>query len=597
MISTVSGFVVPEGAGADAISRLARVTTELVAAESMDDVVTAAVAHGAEAIGAAVTTLMLVQDERVRLVAGRGLSPRVRQQWDSFGLDDANPASEAARTSRPVLVAASAQAADRYPTMRNQLAKGRSIVCLPLGGGRPSLGVLALTFDGGYLPGDRELDLLTAFAGTCGQTIGWIQASERARERAEQLGFLAAASAELARNLDYRQTLGNVARLAVPKLADWCAVHIVQDGVLATVAVAHVDPDKIAQARELQEKYPIDPDSPSGAANVVRTGISELIPELTEQMLEDRTRDPEHLRLVRELELRSAIVVPLPARSRVLGAITLDRAASNRPFEQHDLALAEDLGRRAAVAIDNAMLFEQSKDVALQLQRAVLPEALDDIPGWEVAAHYVPGGDAEVGGDFYDAIALPDGRVTVLIGDVMGHGVQAAAAMAQIRAAVRAYIATDPAPEVVVRKLDNMFRLLGTKHTVTLVYGVIDPETDMLTFVNAGHYPPLIAAPDLPARFVETPPRSPLGAGGDERIAHVVDFRASGRGPMDTLVLYTDGLIERRGEIIDVGLRHLGEAGSALRDGPLRPALAELVAGLRRSEDDDVTAFAVRRRP
>ena len=376
----------------------------------------------------------------------------------------------------------------------------------------------------------------------------------------------------------------------VPDLADWCAVDIVQHGVPTTLAVAHADPEKVAWAWELQEKYPFDADSPSGSPNVIRTGVSELYPEVTDEMLVAGARDAEHLRLTRELNLRSALVVPLTARGKTLGALSLIRVDTARAFGPTDLALAEDVGRRAGLAIDNALLFEQTQNVALQLQRAVLPDELADTPGWDIAAHYAPGDHVGVGGDFYDAIPLPDGRLAVTIGDVMGHGVQAAAAMANLRSAVRAYIATDPDPGGVATRLDNMYRLLGTTELSTLVYGVLDPVAGTFSFVNAGHYPPLLATPGRTAVLAATPPRLPLGAGGDERVTATVEV-----GVDDVLLLYTDGLIERRGEILDVGQQRLIEAAAALHLTPLRSGLTELVRRVNGSDHDDVTAFAVRR--
>ena len=151
--------------------------------------------------------------------------------------------------------------------------------------------------------------------------------------------------------------------------------------------------------------------------------------------------------MVRELNLRSAMAVPLVAHNRVLGVITWVAGDQGRRFDEHDLAFAEDLARRAAVAIDNAQLHTELREMAIRLQRAVLPTAMPRIEGWEVAAHYSPAGHLDAGGDFYDVIPLDGGRVAIFIGDVMGRGVDAAAAMAQMRAAIRALVAVDPEPQ------------------------------------------------------------------------------------------------------------------------------------------------------
>jgi serine phosphatase RsbU (regulator of sigma subunit) len=272
--------------------------------------------------------------------------------------------------------------------------------------------------------------------------------------------------------------------------------------------------------------------------------------------------------------------------------MTLIRTDEAAPYDTSDLAFAEDVGRRAGVAIDNAQLYGQTQDVALQLQRAVLPEAVDNIPFWDIATHYAPGGRGGVGGDFYDAIAMPDGGLVFVIGDVMGHGIKAAAAMAQMRSAVRAYVCIDPEPVAVVTKLDVMFAKLGIAELVTLIYGVVEPGGRVVSFVNAGHYPPLLVSPGRDSRFVASPPRLPLGAGGDERVATAILFDRP-----DTLLVYTDGLVEHRGEIVDIGLGRLAGAAPVLLDRPLQDGLDRLVAALSggTNDDDDVTAFALRR--
>jgi GAF domain-containing protein len=588
-----AGFSAPDGEAALRLQQLARVTSELGAAETMDDVVESAVNHIAGAVGAAVSSLLLRNGDELEMVAGYNLRPGVSEAWNRSSIDDPNPAAEAARTGRPVLMDATPGWEERYPSLRGQVPAGRSIVALPLSSAE-SVGVLALTFDGNWLPGPRELDFLTTFAEACGQAVRRVRSTTVARDRAQQLAFLAEASAELARSLDYRVTLGNVARLVVPGLADWCAVDVYENGRLTTLAVAHVDPDKVAWAWELQRRYPPHVDTERGAARVAQTGESQLVVEITDEMLVEGARDEEHLRLSRELNLRSAIVVPLAARERALGAITLIRSDNPQPYGPADLAVAEDLGRRAGIAVENALLHEQARDTAIQLQRAVLPERLADIAGWEVAAHYEAGGTAEVGGDFYDAVALPEGRLAACIGDVMGHGIPAAAAMAQIRASIRALVTVDPAPEVVLGNLQRMFVQFGLTRLVTLVYALIDPGDGRISVINAGHFAPMLVDADGEARWLTAPPRRLLGAEPDLCVETSYPFAAG-----DTLVMFTDGLVERRTETIDSGLdRALGEA-RRLASADLTAALAAFVAQVRGVDgDDDVTALAVRpRRP
>ena len=588
-----SGFRAPGGLDTRPLQQLAAVTIELGAAETMAEIVDAAVTHMASAIQAAVTTLMIRDGDRLVLLGGHGLQPGVDERWHAFDIDDDNPASEAARTGRVIAIPDGGQVVGRYRSLERDMPIRRSLVCLPLGasGGTP-VGVAGMTFEDGWVPGPVELHFLTTFAEACGQAMRRVEALRQAAIRAEQLAFLARASAELSGSLDYRATLSKVASLAVPRLADWCAVDIVENDMPVTVAVAHEDPAKVSWAWELQKRYPPDPDAPSGSANVVRTGVSELIAEITDDMLVAGAVDEEHLRIARELNLRSAIVVPLVGHDRTLGAITMIYADSDRRYGPDDLAMAEDLGRRAGAAIDNARLHSKTRDVALQLQRAVLPESLAHVRGWQIATHYEPGGRAEVGGDFYDALRLGDGRLAVFIGDVMGHGVPAAAAMAHVRASVRAFVTVDPEPAAVLACLERMFVTLDMRRLVTLVFAVLDAAGGTATVVNAGHHPPVLVRGAGVAELVETGPRQPLGTREPRTPAAPVTVPF---GPADTLLLYTDGVIETRNQVIDVGMRRLLAAAPSLTHANLDSALAALVRDVQQGEvDDDVTALAVR---
>src|SRR5438270_6053549 len=206
------------------------------------------------------------------------------------------------------------------------------------------------------------------------------------RKRAEeQWSFLLEAGDTLATSLDYRETLSQVARLAVGKVSDWCTVHIVEpDGAVAEVAIAHRDPAQIAFARELQERYPPNPDAPTGAAAVIRTGEAELIPEITTPMLERAALDELHLDLLRQMEFCSYMCVPLPGHDHALGAITFVSSRPGRAYGVDDLRLAEELARRASAAIENARLYRQAEE------RAEAARARATIGGCVLRLHSTP---------------------------------------------------------------------------------------------------------------------------------------------------------------------------------------------------------------
>jgi PAS domain S-box-containing protein len=238
----------------------------------------------------------------------------------------------------------------------HEVVSGMSVTISP--GGRP-FGVLGAHTRERREFTDDDVNFLRAVANVLAAAIERERAEERQR-------FLAETGELLSSSLDYRATLASVARLAVPTLADWCAVDVFEeDGSVERLAVEHEDPQKISLALKMQERYPPDPEAPSGVHNVFRTGRPEFYPEITDEMLEAVARDEEHLRLLRQIGFTSVIIVPMVARGRTLGALILVSAQSGRRFEEADLILAEELGRRAGLALDNARLYEEAqKEIA-----------------------------------------------------------------------------------------------------------------------------------------------------------------------------------------------------------------------------------------
>jgi PAS domain S-box-containing protein len=410
------------------------------------------------------------------------------------------------------------------------------------------------------------------------------------RERAAE--YLAQAGVVLAQSLEEHPTLERIAELAVPQLADWCAVHLLDEaGVPRQVVVTHQDPEKIELARSFNERYPPAPDSPTGVPAVVRSGRSELYPVITDELLVAGARDAEHLRLIRELQLRSVMVVPIAARGRTLGAITFVHAESGLEYDSADLALAEELGRRAGLAISNVRLYETAQKTAVTLQRSLLQDSLPWVDGLEATASYLPGAaGTEIGGDWYDVMRLDDGRVAIVVGDVMGRGLRAAALMGHLRTAVRtyAYVAGDPGRALaLLRSYVNAHRVVDFA-TMAVLY--VDPETGRTQAASAGHPPPVIAGGGE-AWFGDVKPGPPIGL--SEADSPVAEFTLD-RG--QTVLLYTDGLVERRSVPITESLQELLRAvGSA----PTEPTalvahvLSVLLPG--GTHDDDVAVLAVRR--
>ncbi len=578
----------------DRLTGLARVTAELIQADSADAVTRIVVEHSSVAVGATLSTLSLrVDDDVIRLMGIRGGLVGDPEAFATFPVSMSTPSADVIRTGQKLMIAGREEILAAYPDTPRIDRGERSLLVLPLNTASGTLGAIGLSFPGRREFAAAELDFLDILADSCAQALLRIRAEEEAAERQAKLTFLAEASAELASSLDYEATLARVARLAVPTFADWCAIDLVKDNRLRRLAVAHVDPAKIEYAHELAERYPSDPESRNGAWHVIRTGQSELIPEITDEMLVMAARDDEHLRIARELALHSAVTVPLIARGRTLGVITWVSAESKRRYTQGDLEFGEDLARRAAVSIDNAELHSETLAVAVRLQHAVLPAFLPTVDGCDVAACYSPSGRTEVVGDVYDVIALTGGRVALFVGDVMGRGVDAAASMAQMRASVRAYIAADPRPDVVLSKLDGMLAEYGDDQFVTLAYLLADPARNELVVANAGHPAPMILRADGSVEEFPCADGGPLSVVDGRRHRHRMSFH-----PGDTVLLFTDGLIERRTEDIDTGRARLAAALGNLAGDDLDEGLRATVnAAGDVTHDDDVAAVALRRHP
>ncbi len=249
------------------------------------------------------------------------------------------------------------------------------------------------------------------------------------------------------------------------------------------------------------------------------------------------------------------MVVPLKGRPGPLGVLWLVQAGPHAGPSTVDLA--EELARRASIAVENARLFARQRTVSETLQQSLLPERLPDIPGLTTAARYVPGGpDVDIGGDWYDVMQLPGAGIGLALGDVVGRGERAAALMGQLRNAVRAYAFEGQAPADILDNVNGLLLDAGSEHMATLVFGILDAESGDFRYVNAGHPPPLLVTPDGDARYLESGTGPPVGSLPTARYGEAV----ARLDPGATLLLYTDGLVEDRTLPLEEGLQRLHDA-------------------------------------
>ncbi|MCW2607269.1 MAG: putative sensor protein, partial [Frankiales bacterium] len=413
-----------------------------------------------------------------------------------------------------------------------------------------------------------------------------------------RLALLAEATTMLAATLDVDEALRRLADLVVPVMADWCMVEMVSpdgDTDERRTVSAHVDPaqqpvlDRIAelQATQRTDRSPV--------AQVLRSGQPVLVREVTDQLLDELSEGDELSRAYASLGGRSGVVVPLRARDQILGAVSLVSTVSGRVYDESDLSMAADLARRAALAVDNARLYSREHAVAEQLQRSLLP-VLPQVAGLDVAARYLPGSTAaQVGGDWYDVFPLPDGAVGLAIGDVMGHDLQAAASMGQLRSVLRSYAWQGSAPSLVLDHLDQLVQGLQMAQLATAVYARLhlpqQQEPGRLVLANAGHLPPVLRCPEGTTVLLDGVASLLVGAALDTvREEREVDVP---RGSL--LVFCTDGLVERRGLDPDEGLERLRRAVQDAAAPGAERLCDELVHALTDGDrDDDVALLVVR---
>ncbi|HEU5331611.1 MAG TPA: SpoIIE family protein phosphatase, partial [Actinocrinis sp.] len=290
---------------------------------------------------------------------------------------------------------------------------------------------------------------------------------------------------------------------------------------------------------------------------------------------------------------RSMVFAPLLVGGRVLGLAVLTRGPGRGCFSPTEIATIERLATRAAIWMNNARLHDQLQRTALSLQNAMLPTTLVAPPGLEIAHRYLPGSDvAVVGGDWFDVIALPGGRVALVVGDVMGHGTQAATVMGQLRTAVRTLAAVDLPPAEVLAHLDDLMPSIDGTLFATCLYAVYDPTMQQCSISRAGHVPPLVVRPDGTAEVLhQVAPGLPLGLGGDVGTFDTLDIEV----PDGSLfVLCTDGLLENKARDIDSGLRLL-RANLAEPGRPLQEICDQVVKELDLTKDRDDIALLISR--
>ncbi len=412
--------------------------------------------------------------------------------------------------------------------------------------------------------------------------------ADRAEER---LDLLMRAGALVAATRDRADLLDQVSQLAVPSLADYCVVFLpTADGQLRASAASHTDPALAAKLVVLRE-HPKPSIGPLMVQVAYTTGVTQLVRDVSAD-LPSWAPAPELSEIAASVRPRSALAAPLLAGEQRLGVMVMGRYYGRARFASSDVAVVEEMAR-LAIGLANTDTFAREHAIAETLQHAVLPDVLPQVPGLDLAVRYLPSTEgANVGGDWYDAFPLADGRIGLVTGDVAGHSIGSASIMGQARNLLRAYAISNLSPGRVLRRTNIALTRLLPDALASVVYAVLDPATGELSYANAGHPPPLLIAEGGQAEYLDDTTGTMLGAWPGSRFTTRRRQLAAGAG----LLCYTDGLIEDRQRSLTEGLATLAQtlrrAAPSSAEQMCVTAQAALLGGAARP--DDVCLLAAR---
>jgi PAS domain S-box-containing protein len=611
---------------------IAEVAAELANATRMDQLADVAL-RGAQVLGAESSALAVFDPGpgALRLHMTSRLVDAVRSRTDielpsggvEIALDDSLPTQYAARHGRRVLLGDREEAESRFPDMAqvHEILGTGALAALPLRVEGRVLGSFVAVWPEEHRFVGDDLEVLDALTAQIALTVSRLQADvERAAAVAavtdanRQLQLLADAGQVLSGTLDINQQLEQLTALVVPGLADWSWVVVAdeQGGKLSDVATAHRDHRRQAELERYVRQMVAVMTEDAGARVVLRTGRPVVVPEVDWERLEASLPDASARDTLARFDLRSSLFVPLVAQGRTLGALGLFNGAGREPHSEAEVETAVEIGRRAGLALHHARLYGQQRALADALQRSMLTEPPQP-DHCQIVVRYVPAAEgAEIGGDWYDAFLQPAGSTMLAIGDVVGHDTRAAASMGQVRGLLRGIsYARNGSPAEVLTQLDRAVQGLALETMATALVARLerdDPRQDearrgtrlradqvLLRWASAGHPPPVVIAPDGGVVVLD-------GAPADLLLGVAPESRREDRAVVldrgSTVLLYTDGLVERRDRDIDAGTDELVKVLGECAHLPLDELCDQVLERMFLPDaEDDVALLAVRIHP
>jgi PAS domain S-box-containing protein len=590
---------------------IAEVAAELANAARMEDL-PEIVQRGAQVLGAQSSALAIFDSAGgpLRLHMTRRLADEVQEHVDypvegiEIELDDGQPTQYAAIHGRRVLLPSAEEMVARFPATREgvEVLGVQAIAALPLRIEGRVLGAFIAIWNVEHPFAADDVEVLDALAAQIALSVSRLRAdAERAKavtamsEANQRLELLAEAGRVLSGTMEIGQQVGELAELVVPALGDWCWLVVTDEqGRLHDLACAHRDPARQADVEAYTRTMVAVMTEEAGARVVTATGRPMIMSVVDWDHVERALPDPTAREYLARLGVGSGIVVPLVARGQTLGALGLFSREDRTPLSRAEVDTAIEIGRRAGLALHHARLFSQQRALADALQRSMLT-APPTIEGCEIVVRYVPAAEgAEIGGDWYDAFFDRGGHPVLAIGDVVGHDTRAAAAMGQVRGLLRGIsYSSGGTPSEVLTRVDRAVLGLALDTMATATVARLElAEGMLLRWSNAGHPPPIRISAAGEVELLDGTP-SDLLLGVSPETAR--EDRLTQLAPGDTVLMYTDGLVERRNRDIDEGTDELVRV---LREFAHRP-LGELCdCVLDRlflpDAEDDVAVLAVR---
>lgn len=575
---------------AEASSRLELLqdlSRELADASTAQEMAGIVVERAVESLGVGSAQVRLLVDAGLRTVAFSSSAgePDPLAQTDIPAESDA-PGATVLRTGQTMYFPSVLQRLAGFAELSAAFPSDRSGCLVPLLSGGQKLGVMGLTFTGGELAGETEVAIVESVGALLAQALHRAELARAEAAQSEILSFLADATDIMITAREPSEVLERLVKLSVPRLGDSCTVYLADGAVLRRVAIAvHGFPDVGARLRS--ESLPLDLDEPHTRA--FKTGRTVVVPGPVGPILAALHPDIDFEGIGGQLEPTTGLCVPIVLRGRTMGVVALTFLSSRRDVDSFLQDAVVGLSKRAAIALDNAERWSEQTRTLQSLVATLLPSEPPSIDGLRFVARYLPAA-GDVAGDWWEAELMPDGTVFIGLGDAAGHGMDAVSQMSELRHGARALAAVEASPAALLSNLNR--RLSGPDSGfATAVYGRLDPRTGRLLWASAGHVPPLVVSADGRTEVLDGGASPPLGSPRIEQSRDLELDLAWG----ETLVLYSDGVVERHDTGLDVGIERLRETISGLAGSGLDELADTIIKTLCAERLDDCCLLLVRR--